>query len=671
MVSSSDTGVSDTVHPTAIVSDDEMPSEGDVYTSDTTSTDDDDFQPFALPDIGVEIQPADGILAGDLPLAVIPAPALLAALPVADVPLDVVSDDDIDLFEEGPYEDDYEGGAPIDVDAVLPIAEAPIEEAPLGSPGPDSLESVASASFHDQGVQHHSPDADPDVAMSAAPGPLHNFELDHEIDDDFDPVFPPDFDLDHEIEFIHMDQPLEAPVAPIDPLFDIPADFDMDLGDPELVMAPEPVVAPDPALEHDPVLDDAPALAPPIVDLPIAAPPVVDDPIVDAPLHDPVPVLVDRATFASHIDPRYADTRNGWIEDDDDYQPFVLPVTPPVAPVSAPTEFPLFHPHTTDVHRTDLPITFLQDIPLPCLGRPFALPDFGDEVQPADGILAGDLPLAEIPAPAPLAAFPVEDLPLDVVSDDDIDLFVEGPPEDDHEGGAPIADDVVITIAQAHVEEAPSDSPGPDSSESVASASLHNRCVQHYSPGADLDIAMSVAPGAPHEFEFDHEFEDEFDPVFPPDFDLDHEIEFIPVDQPLEAPVAPIDHFLDIPADLDMDFVDPEPVVAPKPVIAPDPVPVHDPVLVDAPALAPPIVDIPIVAPPVVDVPIADAPVLAPPVVDHALFATHVDPRYADTHNGWIDDDDYAPSCKKSTGVHTCMRVDWCNWEVEIAVKHS
>ncbi|XP_021991296.1 calphotin-like [Helianthus annuus] len=369
MVSSSVTGVSDTVDPMAAVSDDEIPSEGDVYTSDTTSTDDDVFQPFARPDIGVEIKPADGIPAGDLPLVVIPAPVPLAAFPVADVPLDVVSDDDIDLFEEGPPKDDYEGGAPIDVDAILPIAEAPVEEAPLGSPIPDSLESVASASLHDQGVQHPSPDADPDVAMSAAPGPSHEFEFDHEVDDDFDPVFPPDFDPDHEIEFIHMDQSLEAPTASIDPLFDIPADFDMDLADPEPVMAPGPVVAPDPAREPDPVLDDAPALAPPIFDLPIVAPPVVDDPIADAPLPDPVPVLVDRAPSAAHIDPRYADTRNGWIEDDDDYPPFVLPVTPLVAPVSTPTEIPLFHPHTSDVHRTDLPITFLQDIPPPRPGE--------------------------------------------------------------------------------------------------------------------------------------------------------------------------------------------------------------------------------------------------------------------------------------------------------------
>ncbi|XP_021995667.1 proline-rich extensin-like protein EPR1 [Helianthus annuus] len=372
MVSSSDTGVSDTLDPMAILSDDEIPSEREVYTSDTTSTDDDDFQPFALPDVGVE--PAEGIPAGNFPLAVIPTPIPLAAFPVVNMPLDVVSDDDIDLFEEDPPEADYEGGAPIVADGILPIAEAPVEELPVDSPVPDSFESVASASLHDLGVQHHSPDADPDMALSAAPAPAHEFEFDHEVDGDFDTVFPPDFDPDQGIEFIHLDQPLEAPVAPIDPLFDVPVDFDMDLVDPEPVVAPKPVVALDPTPEHDPAHDDAPAIAPlvddiPIADLPIVAPPLVDDPVIDAPLPGLVPVLFDRAPFADHIDPRYADTRNEWIDDDDDYPPYVLPVTPPVAPVSAPTDIPLFSPHTTDAHRTDLLITFLQDIPPPRPGE--------------------------------------------------------------------------------------------------------------------------------------------------------------------------------------------------------------------------------------------------------------------------------------------------------------
>ncbi|XP_022031325.1 vegetative cell wall protein gp1-like [Helianthus annuus] len=234
------------------------------------------------------------------------------------------------------------------------------------------------------------------MASSTAPAPAHDLEFDHEVDDDFDLVFPPGFDPDQDIEFIHLNQPLEEPVAPIDPLFDDPAAFDMDFVNPEPAVAPELVIAPDPTLEHDPVHGDAPAVAPfvdevPIADQPVAAPPLVDDHVVDAPVDaplliedpvvapflDPMSVLFDRAPFATHIDPRYADTRNGWIDDDDDYPPFVLHVTPPAAPVlapvsvpiSAPTDIPLFPPHTTDAQRTDLPVTFLQDIPPPRPGE--------------------------------------------------------------------------------------------------------------------------------------------------------------------------------------------------------------------------------------------------------------------------------------------------------------
>ncbi|KAJ0837464.1 hypothetical protein HanRHA438_Chr16g0778461 [Helianthus annuus] len=401
MPSSSDTGVSDTSDPMAIVSDDIVSSEREVqYTSDTTSTDDDDFQPFALPDVVAE--PADGHLAGDLPLAVIPAPVPLAAYPVVDMPLDIVSDDDVDLFEEAPLEDDLEGEVPIAADDILLIADAPAEEAPVHSLVPDSFESVASASLHTQGVQHHSHDTNPDMASSAAPAPAHSFEFDHDVvDDDLDPIFPPGFDPDQDTKFIHLDQPLEDPVAPIDPLFADPTDFNMEFVDPEPVVALEPIVAPDPALEHDPVHDDAPAVAPfvddiPVDDHPVVAPPLVDDHAVDAhvdapllledpvvaPLPDPVPVMFDRAPFATHIFPRYAHTRNGWIDDDDDdYPPFVFPVTPPVAPVSAPVsapiDVPLLHTHTTDARRTDLPITFLQDIPPPRPGEGSSRQPFG------------------------------------------------------------------------------------------------------------------------------------------------------------------------------------------------------------------------------------------------------------------------------------------------------
>ncbi|XP_022040575.1 proline-rich extensin-like protein EPR1 [Helianthus annuus] len=365
---SSSSGVSGILDPIAVDPDDPMPTDPEIYTSDTDSSDDDDFQPFALPDFGDDVQLADGILAGDLPLAEIPAPVPLAAFPMEDLPLDVVSDDDIDLFVEGPPEDDHEGGAPTADDVAIPIAEAPVQEAPSDSPGPDSFESVASASLHDRGMQHYSPDADSDVAMSAAPGSPHEFEFDHEFEDEFDPVFPPDFDPDHEIEFIPVDQPLEAPVAPIDQFLDIPADFDMDVADPEPVIAPEPVVVHDPVPVHDPVLDDAPVVAPPDMDAPAIAPPIVDLPIIAPILPDSAPVYADHAPFATHIDPRYADTHNGWI-DDDDYPPYVRPITPSHAPISAPSDVAPHFPHVSDIHHTDLPITFLQDIPPPRPGE--------------------------------------------------------------------------------------------------------------------------------------------------------------------------------------------------------------------------------------------------------------------------------------------------------------
>ncbi|MFS7987432.1 hypothetical protein Hanom_Chr11g01022611 [Helianthus anomalus] len=391
---SSGTGESDTTDPIPIVSDDIVSSEHEVYTSDTTSTDDDDFQTFALPEVVEE--PADGHLVGDLPLAVIPAHVPLAAYPIVDMPLDVVGGDDVDLFEEDPLEDDFEGEDHIAAGDLLLLADAPAEEAP-NSPVPDSFESVASSPSHAQGVQHHSHDTYPDMASSAAPAP--SFEFDHDADDDSDPVFPPGFDPDQEIEFVHLDQPMEDPIAPVDPMFVDLVDFEMEFIDPEPAVAPEPVVAPDPAFEHDPDHVEAPAIAPLIDDVPVDdhpivaplleddhvvadahvdvplpledpvdAPLLVDDHVADipidpvvAPLPDPAPVLFDHAPFATHVDPRYAHTRNGWIDADDDYPPYVVPVTPASAPIDA----PLFPTHVTDAHRADLPVTFLQDIPPP------------------------------------------------------------------------------------------------------------------------------------------------------------------------------------------------------------------------------------------------------------------------------------------------------------------
>ncbi|XP_035831915.1 leucine-rich repeat extensin-like protein 1 [Helianthus annuus] len=222
------------------------------------------------------------------------------------------------------------------------------------------------------------------MASSAAPAPAPSFEFGHDIDDDSDPVFPPGFDPDHDIEFIHLDQPMEDPVAPVDLVFADPADFDMEFVDPKPAVALEPVVdAPAVApLVDDLPVDDHPVVAPLLEDdhaAHIDAPHVAEipaDPVV-APLPDPVPVQFDHAPFATHIDPRYAHTHNGWIDDDDDFPPFVVPVTPPVAPASAPIDAPLFPAHVTDAHHADLPVTFLQDIPPPRPGEGSSRQPFG------------------------------------------------------------------------------------------------------------------------------------------------------------------------------------------------------------------------------------------------------------------------------------------------------
>ncbi|KAF5798012.1 hypothetical protein HanXRQr2_Chr07g0287691 [Helianthus annuus] len=73
-MSSSESGLSEDQDPMAVVSDDEVASAPEVFTSDTESDpeilseDDDDFQPFALPDFGDDIPFVDDVLAAGLRL---------------------------------------------------------------------------------------------------------------------------------------------------------------------------------------------------------------------------------------------------------------------------------------------------------------------------------------------------------------------------------------------------------------------------------------------------------------------------------------------------------------------------------------------------------------------------------------------------------------------------
>ncbi|MFS7905493.1 hypothetical protein Hanom_Chr01g00048361 [Helianthus anomalus] len=127
-MSSSESGLSDTYDPMAVVSDDEVIPEPGIFASDTKndpdmlSEDEDDFQPFALPDFGDDLPIADGfpdedtffipvlvhdhLIIGDLDGEHIVAPILdhvpLVVIPPDDWPFDDLFDEDVDLFVDGP-----------------------------------------------------------------------------------------------------------------------------------------------------------------------------------------------------------------------------------------------------------------------------------------------------------------------------------------------------------------------------------------------------------------------------------------------------------------------------------------------------------------------------------------------------------------------------------------
>ncbi|XP_022000585.1 uncharacterized protein LOC110898137 [Helianthus annuus] len=306
-MSSSESGLSDIDDPMAIVSDDEIAPEPELFTSDTESDpnmlsdDDDDFQPFALPEFGDDLLLADGIPDEDpfvIPIPVhdhliighpdgehvvapILAPVPLMVIPPEVWPFDDLFDDDFDLFVDGPP-DDAHGDGELDEDVVaIPLLGIPIIEFSSDSSlhsVADSFESVTSSALQAVGLRRYATDSNDDMAMSAAPSPPHDFEL------GLEPDYVPD-------------QPIDAPADP------------------------EPIHAPDPLPDLDPIPFGLPDIAPLIPD-PVPAP--ADPPVIEL-------------------------------------------VTPPLAP--APADVAPFHPVESDVHRVDLPIVFLQDIPAPRPGE--------------------------------------------------------------------------------------------------------------------------------------------------------------------------------------------------------------------------------------------------------------------------------------------------------------
>ncbi|KAM0067352.1 hypothetical protein Hdeb2414_s0002g00060071 [Helianthus debilis subsp. tardiflorus] len=356
------TGDSDTTGPRPVVSDDLASPEHEVHTSDVSSTDEDDFQPFALPD-GAD-EPVDGPLVEYLPLVEIPAPIPLVVYPAYDLLLDAEADDDIDLFDDEPIEDEIQGEALLPAGDLLMIADAPAEDSPAHSPVSDSFEYVASTPSHTLSAQHFSHGSDPDQASSVAPIP--SFAFDHDDVEDSDPIFPPGFDPDQDIEFVPMDQPMEDPVDPVDPVDPIDPEFDFEMAfdDPEPAIAPEQAAALDPVPEHDPVHVGIP-IEPAIADLP------ADDHPVDAPLlegdhviaadHVDPPLIAD-APVDPFIDLRDEHAQHGWIPADDEVPPippqithtrhvdFSFPVpqfTPPARPGEGSSAHPFGHVPTS------------------------------------------------------------------------------------------------------------------------------------------------------------------------------------------------------------------------------------------------------------------------------------------------------------------------------------
>ncbi|XP_022030714.1 BCL-6 corepressor-like protein 1 [Helianthus annuus] len=236
-MSSSESGLSDTDDPMAMVSDDEIAPKPEIFTSDTDSEpdmipdDEDDFQPFALPDFGDDLPLADGIPDEDpfvIPIpvhdhliidhsdsehvvALILAPVPLMVILPEDWPFDDLFDNDFALFVDGPP-DDAHGDGELNEDVVdIPLLGIPVIEISSDSSlhsVSDSFESVTSSA-----LQPVNAPADPEPIPAPEPLP------------DLDPIpfgLPDIAPLIPDPVPAPVDPPVIEPVTP--PLTPAPAD---------------------------------------------------------------------------------------------------------------------------------------------------------------------------------------------------------------------------------------------------------------------------------------------------------------------------------------------------------------------------------------------------------------------------------------------------------------
>ncbi|MFS7948731.1 hypothetical protein Hanom_Chr06g00563341 [Helianthus anomalus] len=187
-MSSSESGLSNDHDPIAVVSDDEVALEPEVFISDSVSylemlsDDEDDFQPFALPDFGDDAPIADDIPIDDIfafPAPIqdhliigppdgehIVAPILddvpLVVIPPEDWPFGDLFDDDVDLFLGDPLVD-AQGDGEVDDVVVLEIPPHAIPVIEISSESSlhsvaDSFESVTSSALRAAGLQLYATD---------------------------------------------------------------------------------------------------------------------------------------------------------------------------------------------------------------------------------------------------------------------------------------------------------------------------------------------------------------------------------------------------------------------------------------------------------------------------------------------------------------------------------
>ncbi|MFS7997806.1 hypothetical protein Hanom_Chr12g01146241 [Helianthus anomalus] len=234
-LSSSESGLSDAHNPMAIVSDDEILSEPEIFTSDTESDremlsdDDDDFQPFALPDFGDDAPLADGIPVEDL--FDFPAPIhdhLIIGHPDGEHIVAPILDP-VPLVGDGEVDDVIVLGVPPPVIVVIELSSNTSPDSVS-----DSFESVTSSALRAAELQLHATDSDDDTAMSVAPLSIARVHTPPLV---LEPVPEPD--------------PVPFGLPDIAPLIlePTPAPFDLPLVDPYVPQPPPlSVVSPPPVM---------------------------------------------------------------------------------------------------------------------------------------------------------------------------------------------------------------------------------------------------------------------------------------------------------------------------------------------------------------------------------------------------------------------------------------